>query len=333
MKKYLWVAVFIVGSILNQHAMAAKTSQKLGKSNAIEVSALEDLRYPDPESNTALWKIVKEGQETSYLLGSYHLGKAGNPWFPFLAPIFEKTNQLVVESTGYELSLNNMNDWLRLAAKKDVSSKVFFGAERRIRILDYLENRYEHSRVFLESLDSHQLIIMLEASHYGTGLSYEEGIDNFYIDYATVVEKPVIPLESRWTASSYLDLMPTSCIRANIDIKLQHPYVIDEQEKLYGKLYLAYIQNNPKKLLNIMNQENKKLLALSDNPKALKACDVWLFNSLLRQRNLNWKVPLNNALQKDSTLVIVGLGHLFGRGGVIEQLRQSGYTVTPVFKH
>ncbi|MGZ5222325.1 MAG: TraB/GumN family protein, partial [Chitinophagaceae bacterium] len=51
---------------------------------------------------------------------------------------------------------------------------------------------------------------------------------------------------------------------------------------------------------------------------------------LVKERNLRWMKVLPGLLQKESQFIAVGALHLAGHFGLVEQLKQSGYTVTPV---
>jgi uncharacterized protein YbaP (TraB family) len=54
-----------------------------------------------------------------------------------------------------------------------------------------------------------------------------------------------------------------------------------------------------------------------------------LYKPLVTDRNLHWLPQLEELLKaNDNTLVVVGALHLVGPGGLIEQLRRKGYTVT-----
>ncbi len=53
-------------------------------------------------------------------------------------------------------------------------------------------------------------------------------------------------------------------------------------------------------------------------------------NLMLTERNKAWAKKIPAIVKKESTFFAVGAGHLYGKTGMIELLRQSGYKVTPV---
>jgi uncharacterized protein YbaP (TraB family) len=53
-------------------------------------------------------------------------------------------------------------------------------------------------------------------------------------------------------------------------------------------------------------------------------------NLMLTERNKAWVKKIPAIVKKESTFFAVGAGHLYGKTGVIELLKQLGYKVTPV---
>ncbi|PZR14053.1 MAG: hypothetical protein DI539_19020 [Flavobacterium psychrophilum] len=53
-------------------------------------------------------------------------------------------------------------------------------------------------------------------------------------------------------------------------------------------------------------------------------------NLMLTERNKAWVKKIPAIVKKESTFFAVGAGHLYGKDGVIELLKQQGYKVTPV---
>jgi uncharacterized protein YbaP (TraB family) len=51
---------------------------------------------------------------------------------------------------------------------------------------------------------------------------------------------------------------------------------------------------------------------------------------LLYDRNANWSKKLQELMPGSSLVIAVGAGHLPGKKGVLNLLREAGYTVEPV---
>lgn len=77
-----------------------------------------------------------------------------------------------------------------------------------------------------------------------------------------------------------------------------------------------------------MNQEIEKVYELMLDPEmGMKPEEE---KEMLSDRNENWVKQLQTILPAKSVFVCVGAGHLPGDKGVLNLLRQAGYTITPV---
>ena len=92
----------------------------------------------------------------------------------------------------------------------------------------------------------------------------------------------------------------------------------EEKMKIFSfDLYNAYMTQNIEKVYQSM----------IDPDMGLKAEDE---AKMLTNRNENWVNQLKTILPQQSVFVCVGAGHLPGEKGVLNLLREAGYTVTPV---
>ena len=82
-------------------------------------------------------------------------------------------------------------------------------------------------------------------------------------------------------------------------------------------LYNAYITQDIEKVRQLMIDPD---LGLKPEDEA----------KMLTNRNINWVNQLKTILPQKSVFVCVGAGHLPGENGVLNLLRQAGYTITPV---
>lgn len=77
------------------------------------------------------------------------------------------------------------------------------------------------------------------------------------------------------------------------------------------------------------NEED--LIALDKLLKDKRFMNAAQENLMLNQRNINWVSKTMPAMmQKESVLFAVGSGHLWGKEGVLNLLKENGYTVKPV---
>lgn len=95
---------------------------------------------------------------------------------------------------------------------------------------------------------------------------------------------------------------------------------ITESAELAKKMTDAYMNQNLEVLEATMNEE------LGNDCDALpEEKDLLIYN-----RNENWIELMPGIMQKHSTLFAVGAGHLLGKRGVLNLLKEQGYTLNPV---
>ena len=82
-------------------------------------------------------------------------------------------------------------------------------------------------------------------------------------------------------------------------------------------LYNAYMAQDIEKVRQLMIDPD---LGLEPEDEA----------KMLTNRNVNWVTQLKTILPQKSVFVCVGAGHLPGKNGVLNLLREAGYTITPV---
>lgn len=95
---------------------------------------------------------------------------------------------------------------------------------------------------------------------------------------------------------------------------------IRKEEKMKSfslNLYNAYMIQDIEKVRQLMIDPD---LGLEPEDEA----------KMLTNRNINWVNQLKTILPQKSVFVCVGAGHLPGENGVLNLLRQAGYTITPV---
>lgn len=84
-----------------------------------------------------------------------------------------------------------------------------------------------------------------------------------------------------------------------------------------------------KSMIKAFNEEN--LIALDELLKDERFMNKEQEDLMLNQRNINWvskKMP--EMMEKESVLFAVGGGHLLGKEGVLNLLKEKGYTIKPV---
>lgn len=140
-----------------------------------------------------------------------------------------------------------------------------------------------------------------------------EGIDMSMQNMAKNLGKEVDGLE---TMDFQLQMLYNTPIEKQIESLMETVRNHDREGLKAVELTNAYMSEDLDKILELM------LEAESEDPAAA--------DRLIYNRNADWVEKLVKELPYNSLMVVVGAGHLPGERGVIEGLRQAGYTVTPI---
>ncbi|HTN07813.1 TraB/GumN family protein [Agriterribacter sp.] len=130
-----------------------------------------------------------------------------------------------------------------------------------------------------------------------------------FVEMAKAQSKEIQGLETIEAQMKIFDDMPDS-----IQVQMVMRYVneFDEQKKEFEKMVEVYKQQN-------LDALYRHIMASPDISGSEE--------TLLYNRNQKWIPIMENAIQKEKIFFAVGAGHLAGPRGVINLLREKGYTV------
>ena len=274
-------------------------------------------------ANTFLWKVEKQGQPTSYLLGTVHVGKLNSNLPTPVTDALNKSNTLILESNLEPSQEEIMSLAALMIAEEPLSQKI--GQER----FNLLQKKVAHklsggSAAGLEMLKPWavvQLILYSEPAGYST----EFGIDKLLNGKAKQSAKKQDYLETVQEVSDYFITMPEDKINTLFDVALKN-----EQESIkQTRQLLDQYQNG--QLPELAKQYTNKAEMLKHYPEAEHPFwEKWLYQDILIGRTQKWLPKIETQLAAEPTLIAVGAAHLVGEQGLTKLLRDKGYSVTPV---
>lgn len=276
------------------------------------------------ESNALLWKISGNGLEKpSYLFGTHHLiplsfldSIAG------LESAFEATEQTVGE-----LDMSKMNEMqMQIMGAAIMPNEYSYQAllsESDFQQLDKMLK--ELVEVGLDQLGrmkpamlSNLISITLYQKYY-PALAQEKSIDQHFQDEAVKRSRSVKSLE---TADEQIHLLLGSqTIERQTELlacMVNNPEMLKKQMDRLQTAYLAQDIN----ALNALYEEK-----LPDDPCPSTQSEKDAMN---KDRNQKWLQKLPEIMKEKSSFIAVGCLHLVGKDGLIEGLRELGYTVEAV---
>ena len=280
------------------------------------------------EADSFLWKISKQGQPDSYLLGTLHLGKINSKLPEPYMQALKQSERLIVESSADDFSnpkyAHDAKQLIWLMADSRTLNQSL-GKQRMDAIGKIL--KYGQSNV---PYDGNSYIKpwafwwSLQIGYTPKGYTFENGIDYLLINAAKKQNKPVTSLELLEPVY-FMSEIPDDVLIRSLDALLVHYREVADEHKLLVDLYAK--QQSAKLWQKVIDDQD----LLKFMPKQDHAYwKYFMHQKLLNERNQKWVKRLDNVLPGKSTLVAVGAAHLFGQQGLIEQLRLRGYQVEPV---
>jgi uncharacterized protein YbaP (TraB family) len=261
-----------------------------------------------------LWRVQSK-RSTVYLLGSVHLLKKDvYPLSRTIESAFEKSDALAVEA--------DINDISRLDIQKLMSSAFYSGddtLEKHVSrdTFDAVKDQTERLGLPLEFVYNQKpwfLGLTLESLELmKSGYDPEYGIDKYFLSKAAG-KKKILELES-------------------LDYQIDLLSGLDDTEQ---ELFLLYTLKD----LKILVQEVDKLVEAwkSGAAESMESTITKsftedrrfypIYEKLIYKRNRNMTLKIEGFLRTSGTyFVVVGAAHLLGDRGIIQFLKEKGFTV------
>lgn len=269
--------------------------------------------------NTILWKITNaKNAHISYLVGTYHLfGDSFVDSFPVIKEKLQTTDLVITETkidrikvASYYNARPVSDTLLTFLSKDDV---------------DFIANLFRSmgGKVDIGKFTPGELYVKLQALYpkvkctaIGKGDTYS--MDEYSQYLGNMFKKQLYYLE---TDSFQLEK-------------------INQVTSVYD--WKFFKKNAPSLIAKYRNDvPNEQLCALANKYASFSidykfedACKLMKNNNqnddLLKKRNDDWMQKLPELLEKNNCFIAVGLGHLYYKCGIIQQLKKIGYTVEPV---
>ena len=264
-------------------------------------------------SETSLWQISKNGNEL-YLGGTIHLLKKEDYPLPVeFSEAFKKSDMLVFE-TNIELVQTpefgeKMSRMMTYPSGKslenDLSVKTFnklkkYLAERNIPVDSFLH--YKPPMVVI-------VITILELKKMGM---IDIGVDEYFHQQAKQAGKTIDYFE---TADEQLEFLSTMGQGNENEMILSTINDMSKIESMMTVIKSAWLTGDENKMADVTLSD-----MMRDYPD--------FYQTLLVKRNNNWMPHIERMLTtRKIEMVLVGALHLVGKDGLLQQLRNKGYTI------
>lgn len=273
-------------------------------------------------SNAQLvWKISGNGiKKPSYILGTHH----GCPFtycdsIPGLMKAFDKVDNIIGEVNMIELAemsperMQKMQTMMMMPA--DTSLFSLFSTEEAAKVNEWLGKKMGASLEMLSVMKPMTIMVTVqnkEMMEVIPEIATMTTIDKYMQTLGQRKGKTIGELE---TADYQMELLYGNSLEEQADALLE---MIDhgDSKRLLQQLTNAYKSQNLDTLWKVFQEQ----------------MTGYEYDAIVKVRNLNWEKQMKEILPKQTTLFVVGAGHLPGEYGMINLLREAGYKVKPVKK-
>ena len=273
-------------------------------------------------SNAQLvWKISGNGiKKPSYILGTHH----GCPFtycdsIPGLMKAFDKVDNIIGEINMIELAemsperMQKMQAMMMMPA--DTSLLSLFSTEEAAKVNEWLGKKMGASLEMLSVMKPMTIMVTVqnkEMMEVIPEVADMTTIDKYMQTLGQRKGKTIGELE---TADYQMELLYGNSLEEQADALLE---MIDhgDSKGLLQQLTNAYKSQNLDTLWKVFQEQ----------------MTGYEYDAIVKVRNLNWEKQMKELLPKQSTLFVVGAGHLPGESGMINLLSEAGFKVKPVRK-
>ena len=271
-------------------------------------------------SNAQLvWKISGNGiKKPSYILGTHH----GCPFnycdsIPSLMKAFDKVDNIIGEINMIEFAemsperIQKMQAMMMIPA--DTSLLSLFSTEEAAKVNEWLGKKMGASLEMLSVMKPMTIMVTVqnkEMMEVIPEIATMTTIDKYMQTLGQRKGKTIGELE---TADYQMELLYGNSLEEQADALLE---MIDhgDSKELLQQLTNAYKSQNLDMLWKVFQEQ----------------MTGYEYDAIVKVRNLNWEKQMKELLPKQSTLFVVGAGHLPGESGMINLLRKAGYKVKPM---
>mgnify|MGYP003384454551 CR=1 FL=1 len=264
-------------------------------------------------AKTSIWQ-VSDGKNTVYLGGTFHMLKASDYPLPKeFEQVYKKVNWLVFETDMDQLESSEFQQKFLKSMTLPTGQILadHLSAEAYAELIRYAaKNNMDTGRLQRFKPQMIGLIITIEElQKYGLTAP---GVDNYIGEKAREDGKVVTKLESTDDQIRYISTMGEG---NESNLILQTLADIKDLPKELDAMSSAWRSGDDKALF-----ESGIKPMLDDYPN--------IYKSLLVERNNNWMEKIEKLIaQPEEKFILVGALHLIGQDGLLQQLKDRGYSI------
>lgn len=277
-----------------------------------------------------VWQIEKAGEPVSYLVGTIHINKKGRELSGCLNNILGKSQLLMTEVFMPVDSIEALNpDSFALFGMLATGNPNGLRDELGDDLYYKVKNLWQKSPTMQEVLPLYDHLNAWSANMLMTNmttnpdLSEKNGIDYLLSQRAAAKGIKRTGLESALVGAKIFQELPQDKHIQSLQNAVNH---WQEMEKMNVRLIELYNKGElvPFFAYAFNDDEQLKFIPPADREFWKK----WIYTTLLDERTASWLPKIQAELPHQSTVIAVGAMHTIGKNGLVELLKNQGYSVT-----
>lgn len=265
----------------------------------------------NPE-NSLIWKLSgKEITEPSFIYGTIHV--IGDK--DFFYPKGTEESFATCKHLMLELDLGDPGLMMKVAMAammKDQTMEDLLDASQYARYKSFLKDTLNVSGMEVMAADRMKPIL-------GMSLAYPKMIDGKMVSYeesfTKMAKKQDMEVSGLEEVEDQINALNGIPIEDQVNMLMEMVDSFSVQKQLFTDMVDLYKKQELANLFSMMSDYEEVANVQSD---------------LLDDRNTRWIPKIIEQAKKEPTFVAVGAAHLYGEKGVIQLLREAGYTVEPL---
>jgi len=260
----------------------------------------------------SIWK-VSGGSSTVYLAGSVHFLRSGDQVPDIYDQVYSQSQRVVLEVEPHRMETSEIVAlYLKEGRCADGSQIRDYLDEDTHMLLQARLSQFPHLAKSIGRMRPWMagMTLTIQALNQ-LGARPEKGVDRLYYQRARQDGKSTASLESPVVHTKLLSSLTRQEQNEFLRQSLEH---LDEMEPMFNVLLLAW---------KVGDEE-----VLSKWFQGQSAEEDGIMEKILFKRNQNWIPTIESYLNGSETvMVIAGVGHMVGKGSVIDLLEKRGYTI------
>ncbi|MEN8886507.1 MAG: TraB/GumN family protein [Winogradskyella sp.] len=261
--------------------------------------------------NSTLWKIEGNGlQQASYLFGTIHITCDAT---------IEDDVQKALDATSQVVLEIDMDD---PSMQSKMMKGMYMKEGKKLKDLISAEDYIAVDSLFIKNMGMSVKMIENIKPSFLTAMLYPKLLDctsqSFEVELMRIAKEQGEEVNGLETIEDQLKVFDDIPYKAQAkDLVRSAKDNMSYDKETFAKMLKVYKNEDITAMIEMMNDDN--FSSVSEHQ-----------DELLDNRNKNWVPKIGEYAKEQPTFFGVGAGHLAGNNGVINLLREAGYTVTAV---